>query len=249
MKYVKGILITILTLASTSYAQSITHDEIINITNPLLNKPYKNNPTGEGTTIWPYKPKINLHAFDCLTFVETALYILQTKKQHRWYKTKNHLIDSIRYHQTPANYQNRNHFMELHGIHSWHKNHLSKDITPSISLHNKPLYTISTTQINLKDWINQQRKTLLKNIQDKQVSQEMTLWHQKSENNIPVNLTTIAVSDIMEKNTIKQEIKDQITKPTIIFFSHKRANLKKSLARTCFYHILVYYINTIINLY
>lgn len=72
----------------------------------LLGAPYRPSPLGEGSGIDP-DPRFRLDAFDCVTFVETAIALGHA----RTVGEAERLLDDVRYSGAPQ-YRNRNHYVE-----------------------------------------------------------------------------------------------------------------------------------------
>jgi len=72
----------------------------------LVGAPYRLSPLGEGSGIDP-DPRFRLDAFDCVTFVETAMALGSA----RTVAEAARLLDDVRY-DGPTDYQHRNHYVE-----------------------------------------------------------------------------------------------------------------------------------------
>jgi hypothetical protein len=73
----------------------------------LLGQRYRLSPLGEGTGIDP-DPLFRLDAFDCVTFVETAIALGNARSLAE----ARLLLDDVRYQAGPPDFQRRNHYME-----------------------------------------------------------------------------------------------------------------------------------------
>ena len=139
-----SILLATTTVANSQTNNLASYDKIIFITNSFLKTPYKLFPLGEGKNAdIANKPLYSFEAFDCLTFVETALALSYEPK--RFLGT----LSDIRYHGAKRNFTNRNHFMSTEwNYYNQQKGYIT-DITTK--LHSK--YHTTQTLINKPSWL------------------------------------------------------------------------------------------------
>jgi hypothetical protein len=85
-------------------------ERIVQVTNPLVGAPYVLSALGEGDDDdgRDGDPRMRLDAFDCTTFVETALALAHAKN----FSEVPAALDQIRYQALPASYERRRHFPE-----------------------------------------------------------------------------------------------------------------------------------------
>lgn len=97
-------------VARATRAQPLS-DRIAAVSERLLDRPYINDPVGEGVG-HDADPPARYDAFDCLTFVEevSALSLAADPAD------AGSIRHALRYGDEPASYANRNHFMELQWI-------------------------------------------------------------------------------------------------------------------------------------
>ncbi len=115
-----GPLVTLETLlAARAEAAESGADALLRaVTQPLVGRPYVLSPLGEGEGIDP-DPRLRLDAFDCVTFVETALALAAAPSVAEVLPT----LDALRY-AGRVSYASRNHFVEAQWIpenlrHGW----------------------------------------------------------------------------------------------------------------------------------
>lgn len=96
------------------------------VTRPLLERPYVLSPLGEGEGEDP-DPRFRLDAFDCTTFVETAVALATTPDE----ATAESRLDAIRYRGAPS-FQHRRHLMASQWIPDLVGEGLLTDITREI---------------------------------------------------------------------------------------------------------------------
>ena len=99
------------------------------VTRPFLGAPYVLSPLGEGAGQLPdADPRLRLDAFDCTTFVETALALAVSSSMN---ETERHL-DQIRYRGAPS-FAARRHFPEAEWIPELVAAGLLRDITRDVA--------------------------------------------------------------------------------------------------------------------
>jgi hypothetical protein len=78
---------------------------------PLLGSPYRHSPLGEGEGVDP-DPRLRFDAFDCLTFVETAMALAAARAP----EDVTPLLDDLRYGDARRSFEARNHFVEAQWV-------------------------------------------------------------------------------------------------------------------------------------
>lgn len=96
------------------------------VTRPLVGRPYLLSPLGEGEGVDP-DPRFRLDAFDCTTFVETAMALATTESELEAQSR----LDGIRYEGTPS-FQRRRHLMASQWIPGLVRDEVLTDITREI---------------------------------------------------------------------------------------------------------------------
>lgn len=86
-------------------------DRLVDVTSPFLDAPYLLSPLGEGSGVDP-DPRLRLDAFDCTTFIETALALALAKNLD----DARVVLDHIRYQHGVVEYGARRHFPEAEWI-------------------------------------------------------------------------------------------------------------------------------------
>jgi hypothetical protein len=82
-------------------------ERIVAVTDPLLGAPYVLGPLGEGAPGGPDDdPRVRYDAFDCTTFVETAMALSLVDRS----QDVESLLDVIRYRDATPSFSNRRHF-------------------------------------------------------------------------------------------------------------------------------------------
>ena len=139
-----SILLAITTIAASQTNNLAGYDKSIFITNSFLKTPYKLFPLGEGKDAEiANKPLYSFEAFDCLTFVETALALSYDPKD--FLKT----LSDIRYHGQKRNFTNRNHFMST----EWNYYNQQKGYITDITTKVHSNYHTVQTLINKPGWL------------------------------------------------------------------------------------------------
>lgn len=88
-------------------------DRVVDVTDPFVGAPYALSPLGEGKGNKPDEdPRVRFDAFDCTTFVETAMALTLADNLDEAKK----LLDVIRYQNGEATYLKRRHFPEAEWI-------------------------------------------------------------------------------------------------------------------------------------
>lgn len=99
------------------------------VTRPFLNAPYVLSPLGEGTGAIPdADPRLRFDAFDCTTFVETALALALSTEL----KEVGPRLDAIRYEGAVVDFVARRHFPEAEWIPALVQAGLLEDITRQV---------------------------------------------------------------------------------------------------------------------
>jgi len=93
----------------------------------LLGAPYRPSPLGEGSGFDP-DPRFRLDAFDCVTFVETAIALGSARSVGE----AERLLDDVRYDGPPA-YRSRNHYVESQWIPSLEKKGWLEPVTRELA--------------------------------------------------------------------------------------------------------------------
>lgn len=83
-----------------------TLDRLERLTRLFISRPYVLSPLGEGEGVDP-DPRLRYDAFDCLTFVETAMALVAAPA----FGDVERVLDDVRYGDVPS-FVNRNHFVE-----------------------------------------------------------------------------------------------------------------------------------------
>ncbi len=97
------------------------------VTEPFLDAPYRHSPLGEGSGVDP-DPLLRFDAFDCTTFVETAMALaLAEDLAHA-----RRVLDVLRYREGKVDYLARRHFPEAEWIPELVRLGFLEDITRSI---------------------------------------------------------------------------------------------------------------------
>ena len=113
-----------LDLPTSSYAQ-----RIVQVTEPFLGAPYHLSPLGEGaSSTIDQDPRFRADAFDCTTFVETAIALAHARSLAEAHQ----LLDAIRYQSGTVGFLTRRHFPEAEWIPELIKLGLLKDITRAV---------------------------------------------------------------------------------------------------------------------
>lgn len=125
-------------------------DKVAYINKLFFNKPYTFNALGEGTKgKFDNNPLYRIDAFDCETYVDTVIALALASDL----KTFQDMIRKVRYKDGKVKFTNRNHFTCL----DWNKNnqkqHITKDITNSITGKEKQHIAIEAkTYIDKPNW-------------------------------------------------------------------------------------------------
>ncbi len=99
------------------------------VTRPFLDAPYVLSPLGEGPgAVVDADPRLRFDAFDCTTFVETALALALSSSMSQAQST----LDEIRYRGAQARFENRRHFPEAEWIPELRAAGLIEDITRAV---------------------------------------------------------------------------------------------------------------------
>lgn len=115
----------------------------------LLNKPYQLFALGEGEYgEFDQHPLYRTDRFDCETLVDTVLALAHAQDFESF---KHHILE-IRYQNGHANLLTRNHFTNIDWNSYNQKKNYVKDITPSITWKNQPIFLKATTFINKRNW-------------------------------------------------------------------------------------------------
>lgn len=96
------------------------------VTRPLVGKAYVRSPLGEGAGIDP-DPRFRLDAFDCTTFVETAIALAESPDEDAAQRR----LDAIRY-EGPPSFETRRHLMESQWIPNLVRDNVLTDITREV---------------------------------------------------------------------------------------------------------------------
>lgn len=97
------------------------------LTEPLLGTPYRRSPLGEGSGRDP-DPRLRLDAFDCTTFVETALAMLFAPSADAVAET----LDRLRYEGGHVAWESRLHLIAAQWLPSMHRDGRLLDVTEEI---------------------------------------------------------------------------------------------------------------------
>ena len=105
---------------------SFTH-RLDQATQPFLGTPYQLSPLGEARGEDP-DPRFRIDAFDCTTFVETAIAISHSAD---WSKAAD-ILDQIRYDDGKKHFEDRRHFITANWLPSLQEENFLTDITSEI---------------------------------------------------------------------------------------------------------------------
>jgi len=97
------------------------------VTRGFLRTPYILSPLGEARGQDP-DPRFRLDAFDCTTFVETAIALSQT---HDWSQAAD-ILDRLRYDNTKPHFDDRRHFITASWLKGLQGDGFLEDITPTL---------------------------------------------------------------------------------------------------------------------
>ena len=100
---------------------------LVDVSEPFLDAPYVLSPLGEGAGVDP-DPRLRFDAFDCTTFVETAIALALANDL----PDARVVLDHLRYQQGVVDYAARRHFPEAEWIPQLTKLGLLKDITREV---------------------------------------------------------------------------------------------------------------------
>jgi len=109
-------------VAQTSMAQRIEQ-----ITRPFLGAPYVLSPLGEGEGKDP-DPRLRLDAFDCTTFVETAIAMAAARNASEL----NDILDAVRYRGKQASFGARRHLIDAQWVPDLIAAGILQDVTAEI---------------------------------------------------------------------------------------------------------------------
>jgi len=109
----------------------------------LVGAPYRPSPLGEGSGFDP-DPRFRLDAFDCVTFVETAMALGNAGTVSE----AERLLDDVRYDGSP-DYRHRNHYVESEWIPSLERKGWLEPVTRSIA---GPLTVRTTKRLDAAAW-------------------------------------------------------------------------------------------------
>ncbi len=124
------------------------------VTRPFLDAPYVLSPLGEGPgAVVDADPRLRFDAFDCTTFVETALALALSSSMSQAQST----LDEIRYRGAQARFENRRHFPEAEWIPELRAAGLIEDITRAVGGDD---VVVETKQLSLKVWKRARHKGL-----------------------------------------------------------------------------------------
>lgn len=134
---VVGLLLTA-TVAATPVVERIqaafeevntasTVARIEELTRPLIGKPYQLSPLGEGEGV-DADPRLRWDAFDCLTFIETAMALVAAPS----FDAVERVLDDVRYADAPS-FINRNHFVEAQWLPSNVRKGYVRDISAEVA--------------------------------------------------------------------------------------------------------------------
>lgn len=128
------------------------HDRLVKDTQPFIDAPYLLSPLGEGAGV-DADPRIRFDAFDCTTFVETALaLVLATDLDDAKV-----ILDHIRYRRGEPSYAGRRHFPEAEWIPELTRAGLLEDITRDVG---GDSVTRETKKLNAAIWHNARHEGL-----------------------------------------------------------------------------------------
>lgn len=103
---------------------------LVDVTDPFLGAPYRLSPLGEGPgSPSDPDPRLRFDAFDCTTFVETALALALAENLDEAHR----LLDVIRYRDGQPSYLARRHFPEAEWIPELTKLGFLEDITRAVA--------------------------------------------------------------------------------------------------------------------
>jgi len=128
------------------------NDRLVNDTQPFIDAPYLLSPLGEGAGV-DADPRIRFDAFDCTTFVETALALVLAQDLD----DARVILDHIRYRRGEPSYAGRRHFPEAEWIPELTHAGLLADITRDVG---GDSVTRETKKLNAAVWHNARHEGL-----------------------------------------------------------------------------------------
>jgi hypothetical protein len=103
------------------------NERLVDVTDPFVGAPYAISPLGEGSGKDP-DPRMRFDAFDCTTFVETALALALGRDLD----DARAVLDSIRYRGAVVAFDERRHFPEAEWIPGLERAGLLEDVTKAV---------------------------------------------------------------------------------------------------------------------
>jgi len=115
-------------LEQTHQEESLLPDRLFKLSKAFLNTPYILSPLGEAKGVDP-DPRFRIDAFDCTTFVETAIVLAY---RNDWSKAAD-LLDQIRYNQNKIDFDHRRHLITADWIPKLQEEGVLSDITAQVA--------------------------------------------------------------------------------------------------------------------
>lgn len=129
-------------------------NRLVRVTTPFLDAPYVHSPLGEGPDgVVDTDPRLRFDAFDCTTFVETAMALALAPSLD----DAQGILDLIRYRRGLANYESRRHFPEAEWLPELAAAGLLEDITHQVAGDD---VAMASKQLNQKVWDRARHKGL-----------------------------------------------------------------------------------------
>ena len=115
-------------LEQTHREESLLPNRLLKLSRAFLNTPYVLSPLGEAKGVDP-DPRFRIDAFDCTTFVETAMVLAY---RNDWSKAAD-LLDRLRYNHNKIDFNHRRHLITADWIPKLQKEGVLSDITAQIA--------------------------------------------------------------------------------------------------------------------
>jgi hypothetical protein len=167
-----AIRLTAVDAAVTMPMGTDANQRLLDVTTPLLGAPYHLSALGEGDTEGAIDtdPRFRVDAFDCTTFVETAMALASSTS----IAASHAQLDRIRYDGAPS-YASRRHFPEAEWLPALTAMHVLKDITRDVGGSD---VVVEKKILNLAVWKRGKKKGLppLKDDRIPNVTTSIDVW-------------------------------------------------------------------------
>ena len=200
-------------------------ERISSVSEKLLGRPYMLFALGEGANgKFNTRPLYRTDVFDCETFVDTVLAIVNSEDMLSFKQQ----INNIRYKHGKPNFFARNHFTNL----DWNINNQKKAYIKDIT-HNLQVYRTSRTYINKKNWYKHlQPNVIILNASDDKKKQQLfrlrSLGYQNSSNAYSV-LNYIPLSALFVEQRPVNSLFKQIPNGAIIEIVRPNWDLERTI--------------------